>query len=137
MRSADEELLGSWASITADLIKFFRSKDQSIYTDLASALESMADEDEEPLGPTPAPPIPAIAALMTVSTRAHAFLSEIPREEMEFDTSLVMGERTVEIPDRYTPLELPLRPEQIVLPDLRTIREYATAPCKHECMCYT
>ena len=40
---------------------------------------------------------------------------------------------TVEIPGKYNPLEAPSRPELIVLPDLRTICDYATAPCKHEC----
>ncbi len=58
MRAADKELLGSWASITADLIKFFRSKDKRIYTDLAIALEFMADAEEEPVGHTPPTPDP-------------------------------------------------------------------------------
>ena len=43
IRAADEELLGSWASITSDLITFFRSKDMPVYTKLADALDSMAD----------------------------------------------------------------------------------------------
>jgi hypothetical protein len=41
---------------------------------------------------------------------SHALMSEIPIEEMEFTASLVMGERTVEIPGRYIPLEAPSRP---------------------------
>ena len=119
--------------MTADLIKFFGSKDPNIYNDIANALDSIADAEADPVDPSIAPPIPAVAALITVSTRAHAFLTEIPKVEMEFATSLVMGERTVEIPGRYNPLEAPLRPELIVLPDLRTICDYAEAPCKHEC----
>jgi len=51
---------------------------------------------------------------------------------MEFATSLVMGERIVEIPGRYSPFEAPSRHGPIVHPDLRAIRGYATAPCKHE-----
>ncbi len=43
MRAADEELLGSWASITADLITFCRSKGLSAYARIADALDSMAD----------------------------------------------------------------------------------------------
>ena len=93
----------------------------------------MANAEDDPVDPSIAPSIPAFAALVTVSTRAHAFLSEIPKEEIEFATSLFMGERNVEIPGRYNPLEAPSKPELIVLPDLRTINDYATAPCKHEC----
>ena len=44
-----------------------------------------------------------------------------------------MGERSVEIPGRYAPLKAPTRPDPIILPDLRTPQDYATAPCKHEC----
>ncbi len=80
------------------------------------------------------PPIPAIAALKIVSTRAQVFLSDIPQTELDFTTYLVIGERTVEIPGRYTPLETPSRPESMVLPDLRSLCDYAKAPCKHECV---
>ena len=58
----------------------------------------------------------------------------IPKEEIDFSTSLIMGERTIEIPDFYTPLEVPTRPETIVLPERRTPADNAsTAPCKHDC----
>jgi hypothetical protein len=93
------------------LIKFFRSKDLIIYNDLANALDSIADAEDDPVDPSIAPPIPAVATLMTSSTRAHAFLSQIPTVEMEFATSLVMGEKTVAIPGRYNPLEAPSRPK--------------------------
>jgi hypothetical protein len=75
-------MLGSWASITADLIKFFKSKDLGIYNDLANALDSIADAEDDPVDPSIASPIPAVAALMPMSTRDHAFLTEIPKVEM-------------------------------------------------------
>jgi hypothetical protein len=96
VRAADEEIMRLWASITSDLIKFFKSKDLTIYTELADTLESMDDAEDVSTDPSIAPPIPAVAFLMTVSTRAHAFLSEIPQAELEFTASLVMGERNVE-----------------------------------------
>ncbi len=77
------------------------------------------------------PAIPVIESLLAISTRAHAFLDIIPQAEIDFTTSLVMGERTVEIPGRYSPLEAPTRPDPIVLPDLRIPTDYAGAPCKH------
>jgi hypothetical protein len=43
IRAADEELTGSWASITTDLINFYRSKQLSAYTKMVEALDSMAD----------------------------------------------------------------------------------------------
>ena len=48
MWTIDEEMLCSWPSIIADLIKFFRSKDITIYIELADALKSMVDADEDP-----------------------------------------------------------------------------------------
>ncbi len=66
----------------------------------------------------------AIESMLAVSTRAHAFFDTIPQAEINFTTSLVMGERTVEIPGQYSPLEQPSRPDPIVLPDLRTPADY-------------
>jgi hypothetical protein len=60
-------------------------------------------------------------------------MDTIPKEEINFTTSLILGERTNEIPGRYTPLKTPTRPDVIVLPDLRSPADYATASCKHEC----
>ena len=58
--------------------------------------------------------------------RAHAYLETIPQIENDFATSLVMGERSVEISGRYSPIEAPTRLDPIVLPDLRTPKDYAT-----------
>ena len=52
VKAADEELLGSWASVTAKLISFLRSHGLPIYDKLANALDAMADEDEDPSSPT-------------------------------------------------------------------------------------
>ncbi len=93
------------------VIEFFRSKDLSVYSSLADALGSMADDDVDPENNViSSPPIFVIASLMTVSTRVHAFLSEIPQCELVFATSLVMGDTIVEVPGRYSPLDAPMRP---------------------------
>jgi hypothetical protein len=130
MRAADEELLGSWASITSDLITFFISKDLLVYSKLAEALDAMADI---PGDSSNVVIIPAVETLLAVSGRAHAFLGNIPQSEIDFTPSLVMGERTVAIPGHYDPLVAPSRLELIVLLDPRTPADYATATCKHEC----
>jgi hypothetical protein len=130
MRAADEELLGSWASITADLIAFCRSKNQSVCTKIADVLDSMIDFND-PLTDNPLPP--AIAEMMAVSTRAHGYLESTPQAEVDFATSVIKGERMVAILGRFAPTEAHDKPEPIVLPDLRTPTDYASAPCKHEC----
>ncbi len=47
IRSADEELLGSWASVTANLIVILRSKSLIVYDKLAYAMDAMADDDAD------------------------------------------------------------------------------------------
>ena len=129
IRAAYEELLGSWASVTANLITFSRSKGLSVHDKLADALDAMVDENTDPATPI----IPAVASLLAVKTRARGFLEDISRAEMNFATATAMGERLVEIPGRFTPLEATDKPEPIVLPELRAFAYYATAACKHEC----
>ena len=115
-------------------MNFCRSKGLSAYSKIADALDSMADTHPTSMDEVHAPPLhPTIDTMMRVSMRAHAFLGTIPKEEVDFSTSLIMGERTEEIPGRFSPLEVPTRPDVIVHPDLRTPTDYATAPCKHEC----
>ena len=111
IRVADEELLGSWASVTANLIVFLRSKSLSVYDKLADALDAMADDDTDN---TNSPVIPSVASIMVVNT----FLADITHSEMDFATALTLGERIVEIPGRFVNLETHTKPEQIVLPNL-------------------
>jgi hypothetical protein len=129
VRAADEELLGSWASVTGNLIAFFRSKGLTVYDKLADALDTMADENINMAIHI----IPAFASLLTVSTKAYAFLEDIKQAEMDFATATVFGEILVEISGRFAPLEAAEKPEPMVLPELRVPGEYATATCKHEC----
>jgi hypothetical protein len=130
IRAADEELLGSWASITSDLISFFRSKNMSVYSEIADALDSMADSSEHhdvnPLHP-------AVSVTFNVSIRADAYLKTAPQVKFDIATSLIKGERFVAIPGRFYSREAYARPDSIVLPDLRAPADYASAPCKHEC----
>ena len=130
IRASHEELLGSWASVTANLIVFLRSKSLSVYDKLADALDAMVDDDTDD---TDSPVIPAIASIMAVSARAHTFLADITKSEMDFATSLTLGERLVEVPGRFVNLETHTKPEPIVLTDLRVPSDYVTTPCKHEC----
>ena len=57
IRAAYEKLLGSWTSVTANLVALFRSKNLSVYDRLADALNAMADENCNSASPI----IPAVA----------------------------------------------------------------------------
>jgi hypothetical protein len=129
MRAYDDDLLGSWASVTADLVTFCGSKGLSVYSKISDALGSMADPPPPFGGLHDSFSLPAIVAMMAISTMDRAYLETISKEEIDFTTSRIKGERTVEMPDRYMPLEAHTRPEPIVLSDLKTPADYATAPC--------
>ena len=116
--------------MAANLIGFLRSKSLSVYGKLADALDAMADDDVEV---TRVPVIPLVASLMAVSARAHTFMADITQSEMDFATSLTLGERLVEVPGRFSVLETHTKPKPIVLPDLRLPTDYVSATCKHEC----
>jgi hypothetical protein len=115
IRAADEEMLGSWASVTANLLVFLRLKSLNVCDKLADALDAMADDDTDN---TDSPVIPAVASIMVLVARAHTFLADITHSEMGFATALTLGERIVEIPGRFVNLETHTKPEQIVLPNL-------------------
>jgi hypothetical protein len=129
-RVVDEELLGSWASTTANLIVFLISKGLGVYDKLADALDAMADDD---VGATEIPVIPTTGSVMAIIVRAHTFLADITQSEMDFATSLTQGERIVEVPERFNNLETHTKPEPIVLSDLRMPTDYVIATCKYEC----
>jgi hypothetical protein len=61
-------------------------------------------------------------------------METIHKEETDFSTSLIMGERTTKIPGRYSPLEAPTTHGIIVFLGMRAETDYANAPCKHECV---
>jgi hypothetical protein len=100
-RAADEELMGSWASVTFNLVAFLRSKGLSIYDKLADALDAMAVEDGEPEDQC----FSAVASLLSIYNRSHTLLADVPQREMDFATSVVPGERVVEVSGKYSPLQ--------------------------------
>ncbi len=87
--------MGSWASITADLISFYRSKGREFYTKIANTLDYVANSPEHHQVHSPHP---AVDVLLTIFIRVHAFLESIPNVEFDFFTSLVISKRNVEIP---------------------------------------
>jgi hypothetical protein len=76
----------------------------------------MATEDRDPTTPV----ILTVASLLALNTIAQVFHANITQIEMDFATSMVLSERLVEIPGRFSPLEAIEKPEPMVLPELRT-----------------
>jgi hypothetical protein len=134
VRSADEELLGSFAGIAASLISFCRKTELPIYITLAQALEAMGDgtealEEENP--PSDADPCASIEAIEDDASRAECALSPLSTEELALATELVRGHSRVEVPGRWNrngdaPLDV------IVLPEPRSLADFVTAPWKQE-----
>jgi len=112
IKATNEELLGSWASVTPNLVSFLRSKGLPIYDKLANALDAMADEDEDPSSHV----IPAVSSLPEVSAIAQCYISDIAVAELDFVASLILGERIVEIRGRFTSLEPSTKPDPVKLP---------------------
>jgi hypothetical protein len=71
---------------------FSRSNNLNAHSSLADVLNLMADEEEDPTKPFVTPLILVAHATMPISTRAHAFMDNIPQVEMDFPALLVMKE---------------------------------------------
>ena len=90
----------------------------------------MADYDAHV---TKMPIISAVGSVMVINARAHTFLADITQSEMDFATSLTLGERIVEVLGRFDNQDTNTKPKPIVLPDLRMPTDYVTRAYKHEC----
>jgi hypothetical protein len=133
-RSADEELLGSFADIAASLISFCRKTELLVYIGIAEAVESMGDVAkllEEVVPPSPECPCESLEAIRAISVRV-AERSSLPTErELTLATQLIRGHSIVEVPGKWNRLG-DAASAPIVLPETRTLLDFVTAPCKQE-----
>ena len=77
-RSADEELLGSFAGIAASLIAFCRKTELPVYISIAQALEALDDATvllEEETPPSPEHPCATLEAIKAAAVRCTTSLS--------------------------------------------------------------
>ena len=65
---ADEELLGSWATVTSSLSTFLRSVNIPVYSDLADMLADLALPSTPPMEPLPTV-LPSVQAVREVHER--------------------------------------------------------------------
>ena len=129
-RSAYEEFLGSFATIAASLIAFYRKTELPIYIAMADALESMGD-DGDTSDETVDNPCEVLEDVKSAAERASSALSQTSDEELALASHLIRGHSVVEVPGKWNRLG-DLAPDAIVLPESRTLSDFITAPCKHE-----
>ncbi len=94
-RSAHEELLGSFAGISASLIFFYRSTEPPIYIAIAEALEGMDDAAELLSSGKEDPTPPCILQVGEVSARTLPSPSDVA---FTLASQLVKGHAVVEDP---------------------------------------
>jgi hypothetical protein len=134
-RAADEELLGSFAGIAASLIAFCSRTELPVYIVIAEALESMGDVEDMLNEGNPimeegqATTVEAIQAVRSAATRVATYPPT--DDELLFATQLVRGHGVVEIPGKWS-RQCDPPPEPIVIPEPRSLADYALAPCKLE-----
>jgi hypothetical protein len=130
-RSADEEFLGSFASIAASLISFCRKTELEVYIRIAEALEDLGDTleqlEDDLLSPT-GQQSDTLASIRTVSERASISMSPPTGEELNLVTQLIRGHSIVEVPGKWNKTGDPT-PDSIVLPEPRPLTNFVTAPC--------
>ena len=73
-----------------------------------------------------------VSEVLEVAERAYAPSASVTNEELTLATQLVRGHSSVEIPGAWNQgTDTP--PDPIVLPEPRSLADFVTAPCKHEC----
>jgi hypothetical protein len=102
-RSADEELVGSFAGIVSSLNKFCRKTELPIYIGIAKALEALGDNVdlmEEDLPPSEEMPCLSVAVIAAAAARVATSLSIPSDEELCTATHLIKGHAVVEVPEK-------------------------------------
>ncbi len=126
--STDEEFLESFAGIAAALIFFCKNTELDVYIRIAEALKRTDDPD---------PNVGTGCTTTDGDKAAYARTAELrePLSEAEIKTTteLVRGSKAVEVPSAYDPEKPDFVLEPVTLPEPRLLRDYTTAPCKHDC----
>ncbi len=107
-RVADEEFMGTFASILAALISFCRRTGLPVYRNIAEAIERMGDTaemlqvQEEDLGTMQPPSPPIVKSIMEVSDVAERTPMETPAEDqLILATESVRGHSVVGVPGQW------------------------------------
>jgi len=127
--AADEEYMGSFVGIAAELISFCKSMELPVYIRLAEALEGTKD-----LGATAG--CATITGVQETYGRLERLREPLTDEESKTVTELVRESRLVEVPGAFDSERLDPIPEPLTLTEPRLLMDYTTAPCKHECGIY-
>ena len=122
--SADEELLGSFATIYASLIAFCKNADLLVYMRIAETLKALDDMRGSQS-------YPATKGIMEVYEKSATLRVPLSEEDSLATIQLVRGHKLVEVIGRSGALDP--APEALTLPEPRPIGDYITIPYKHKC----
>ena len=125
--AADEEFLGSFAGIAGALISFCMNTELQVYIRIAEALEGTEAE-----GGTESA-CATVKGVKKAFQRTEWLREPLTEEESNTATELIKGIILVETPGAYDPGRPDAIPEPVTLPGPRSLGDYVTAPCKHEC----
>jgi len=125
--AADKEFMGSFVGIAAALISFYKVTELSAYIRIAEALEGTEGEGV----------VESECAIVKGVKEAFEMMEwlrePLSDEESKTTTEPMNGSRVMETPGAYDPERPDSVPEPVTLPEPRTLGDYVTAPCKHEC----
>jgi hypothetical protein len=126
--AANEELMGSFAGIAASLISFYRNTELPVYIRIAEALEETKGEgvvESE---------CATVKGVKKAFERMEWLREPLFEEKSKTTTEQMKGSRVVETPaGAFDPERPDSVPEPVTLPEPKTLGDYVTAPCKHEC----
>ena len=128
--------MGSYAGITSSLISFCTRTELTVYIKIAEALEDLdppeSPDSSEATNLPVRTPCTDVSEVLEVAGRAYAPSARVKSEELQLATQLVRGHGVVETPGAWNK-EADAPPEPIVLLEPRSLADFVTAPCKHEC----
>ena len=92
-------------------------------------MEALADSGADSEDEVMSNPAPMLSAIRNVAKRAEEALSPLSSDELNLATQLIKGHSVVEVPGKWN-RNIDLAPENIVLPEIRLLNDFVTAPCK-------
>jgi hypothetical protein len=130
-RPADEELLGSFASIASSLIFCCMQTTLRIYIRIVEAVEALANTGDMVGVEDQTNPTPMLKATRNVAERTELAFSPLSADELNFASQLIMGHSVTDVSGKWN-RSTNTAPENVVLPETRLLTDFISSPCKHE-----
>ena len=110
-------------------MSFCKKTNLPIYIRIDEAVEALAASGVASEDEVMSNHAPMLSAIRNVAKRAEEALSPLSSVELNLATQLIKGHSVVEVPGKWN-RNIDLAPENIVLPEIRLLNDFVTAPCK-------